>query len=85
MKMKSVIELGVSEAHAILAARPGADRLPPLEAIENEDWGRDLLLSRFEEMTAEELTALGLTMEDPRPEAENDPLEGPGEPGRQSG
>lgn len=70
--MKPVVELGVAEAHAILAARPGADRLPPLEAIENEDWGRDLLLSRFEEMSPEELAELGLTLEDSTtPEADS--------------
>ncbi len=72
MVMKPVLELGVAEAHAILAALPGGDRLPPLEAIENEDWGRDLLLSRFLEMSAEELTALGLSMEDAEPESEID-------------
>jgi len=83
--MRPVIELGVSEAHAILAKRPGGDQLPPLEAIENEDWGRDLLLSRFEEMTAEELAALGLTMEDAEPEADIDDREELGEAGRQSG
>jgi len=70
--MRPVVDLGVSEAHAILAARPGGDQLPPLEAVENEDWGRDLLLSRLEEMTAEELAALGLSMDDPAPEAETD-------------
>lgn len=64
MAIRPVVDLGVSEAHAILSARPGGDQLPPLEAIENEDWGRDLLLSRFEEMSAEELASLGLSMED---------------------
>ena len=48
MAMKPIVELGVSEAYTILVNRLGEDRLPPLEAIENEDWGRDLLLGRFE-------------------------------------
>lgn len=82
MVMKPVLELGVSEAHEILAAMPGGDRLPPLEAIENEDWGRDLLLSRFLEMTAEELAALGLTMEDSEPEPEPNAGDGRGELGQ---
>ncbi len=55
-----IVELGVAEAHAILHGL-GHLELPPLEAIENEDWGRDWLLSRFEAMTPEELAALGLT------------------------
>lgn len=63
MVKKPIVELGVAEAHAILAARPDGEDLPPLEAIENEDWGRDLLLSRFLEMPAEELAALGLSLE----------------------
>jgi len=63
MTPKPVVELGVAEAYAILAARPGAS-LPPLEAVENEDWGRDFLLSRFEEIPAAELAALGLRWDD---------------------
>ena len=63
MRPKPVVELGVAEAYAILSARPGAS-LPPLEAIENEDWGRDWLLSRFEDLAAEELAALGLRWDD---------------------
>lgn len=68
--IRPVVDLGVSEAHAILSARPGGDQLPPLEAIENEDWGRDLLLSRFAEMSPEELASLGLTMDDAAGETE---------------
>lgn len=63
MKLKPVVELGVAEAYAILAARPGSS-LPPLEAIENEDWGRDWLLGRFEDFSVEELAALGLYWDD---------------------
>ncbi|MDR3620893.1 MAG: hypothetical protein P4L85_16190 [Paludisphaera borealis] len=62
MKLKPVVELGVAEAYAILVNHFGEDRLPPLEAVENEDWGRDLLLSRFEEHTAAELADAGLCL-----------------------
>ena len=48
-RLTPIFELGVAEAYAILTTRLGVDprELPPLVAIENEDWGRDLLLSRF--------------------------------------
>ncbi|MDG3002752.1 hypothetical protein [Paludisphaera mucosa] len=64
MSLKPVVELGVAEAYAILAARPEGEGLPPLDAIENEDWGRDFLLSRFEDVPAAELAALGLRWDD---------------------
>lgn len=64
MSLRPVVELGVAEAYAILAARPGSDDLPPLDAIENEDWGRDWLLGRFEAIPAEELAAMGLRWDD---------------------
>ena len=62
--LRPIVELGVAEAYAILSARPEGEGLPPLDAIENEDWGRDLLLSRFEAVPADELAALGLRWED---------------------
>jgi len=67
MELKPIVELGVAEAHAILVAQGKADGLPPLVAIENEDWGRDLLLSRFLELPPDELAALGLQLEDADP------------------
>ena len=45
MALTPIVELGVSEAYAILTGRFGVTDLPPLESIENEDWGRDYLLS----------------------------------------
>lgn len=65
MNLRPVVDLGVAEAYAILIDRFSEDRLPPLEAIENEDWGRDLLLSRFEEHTAAELAKAGLCLIEP--------------------
>ena len=57
-----IVELGVAEAYSILVGRFGLADLPPLDAIENEDWGRDFLLSRFLEIDADELAAAGLTV-----------------------
>jgi hypothetical protein len=64
MGLTPVVELGVAEAHAILSDRFGHHDLPPLEAIENEDWGRDFLLSRFESIPAEALAEAGLTRDE---------------------
>ncbi len=64
MALTPIVELGVAEAYAILAGRFGLVDLPPLEAIENEDWGRDLLLSRFETLSDEELAAAGLARDE---------------------
>lgn len=57
-----IFELGVDEAYAILSGRFGQTNLPPLDAIENEDWGRDLLLSRFLTIPAEALAEARLTL-----------------------
>ena len=34
--------------------------LPPLEAVENEDWGRDYVLQRLQQHSDEDLARLGL-------------------------
>ncbi len=70
MELTPIVELGVDEAYAILTGRLGQTDLPPLDAIENEDWGRDILLSRFESISDEVLTGIGLVRDrdwDPRP------------------
>ena len=64
--MTPVVELGVAEAYALLTERFGVTDLPPLDAIEYEDWGRDLLLSRFTQVPAEALVEAGITLEDAR-------------------
>jgi hypothetical protein len=64
MALTPVVELSVAEAYEILTVRLGQTDLPPLEAIENEDWGRDLLLSRFWEVPAAALAEAGLTLAD---------------------
>lgn len=68
--LRPIVELGVAEAYAILTQALGEDpdNLPPLDAIENEDWGRDLLLSRFLAYAAEVLATVGLCLDvDPGP------------------
>jgi len=60
-----IVELGVAEAYAILTERFGLTGLPPLQAIENEDWGRDLLLSKLAELPAEALAEAGLRLDEP--------------------
>jgi hypothetical protein len=64
MALISIVELGVAEAYELLSVRFGLVDLPPLDAIENEDWGRDFLLSRFQDLPAEALAAAGLSWDD---------------------
>jgi hypothetical protein len=72
MALTPVVELGVSEAYVLLTERFGVNDLPPLDAIENEDWGRDLLLSRFLTIPADVLAAAGVTLCDAAEENEGD-------------
>lgn len=58
-----LVELGVAEAYAILVRLGQAD-LPPLDAIENEDWGRDWLLSRLAALPSTTLADLNITRDD---------------------
>jgi hypothetical protein len=62
MDLTPIVELGVAEAYELLATRFGRDDLPPLDAIENEDWGRDYLLSRLQEIPPADLAAAGLCL-----------------------
>ncbi len=64
MGLTPVVELGVAEAYALLTEHFGLTDLPPLDAIEYEDWGRDLLLGRFTEIPAEALAGAGVTLSD---------------------
>ncbi len=58
--MSSIFELSTEEAYRLVAENLGHS-LPPLDAIENEDWGRDYVLQHFQRHTAEELASMGLT------------------------
>lgn len=60
--MRSIYELTTEEAYHLVSQDLGHP-LPPLEAVENEDWGRDYVLQHFLQHDAEELAVLGLTLE----------------------
>ena len=60
--MRSVHDLTTAEAYRIVADTFGHE-LPPLDAVENEDWGRDYVLQHLLRHTPEELAAAGLTWE----------------------
>jgi hypothetical protein len=63
MELTPIVELGVSEAFEILTEHFGVTDLPPLESLENEDWGRDYLLSRFLQFPRAALAEAGLSVE----------------------
>jgi len=58
--MQSIYELTTEEAYRLVSEHFGHS-LPPLEAVENEDWGRDYVLQHFQRYNSEELAAAGLT------------------------
>jgi hypothetical protein len=58
--VRSIYELTTAEAYKLVAEHFGHE-LPPLEAVENEDWGRDYVLQHFQLHDAAELATLGLT------------------------
>src|SRR5438874_481307 len=60
--LRSIYDLSTEEAFSIVSEQLGHP-LPPLDAIENEDWGRDYVLQYFLRHTTEELAALGLTLD----------------------
>ena len=60
--MQSIMDLTTEEAYRIVRDQLGHE-LPPLDAIENEDWGRDYVLQHFQRHSKDELAKLGLTME----------------------
>ena len=62
MTLRSIHDLTTEEAYRLVSQHFRHD-LPPLEAVENEDWGRDYVLQHFLQHTAEELAAVGLTLE----------------------
>jgi hypothetical protein len=57
--LRNLLDLTTEEAYHLATARLGHE-LPPLEAIENEDWGRDYVLQTLQQHTDEELAQLGL-------------------------
>lgn len=59
--MRSIYDLSTEEAYRIVAEVLG-HALPPLDAVENEDWGRDYVLQHFEKHSAAELAHIGLIL-----------------------
>jgi hypothetical protein len=66
MALTPIVELGVAEAYQVLVDHFGVTGLPPLDAVENEDWGRDYILSRLLEYPASALAAAGLCAREPQ-------------------
>jgi hypothetical protein len=60
--MRGIDELTTEEAYRLVLEHFG-HALPPLEAVENEDWGGDYVLQHFQRHSVEELAAAGLTWE----------------------
>jgi hypothetical protein len=60
--MRSLHDLTTEEAYRLAAEHFGHD-LPPLDAVENEDWGRDYVLQCLLRHTPDELAAVGIHME----------------------
>jgi hypothetical protein len=62
--MRNIVDLTTEEAYRLATEQFGHE-LPPLEAVENEDWGRDYVLQCLQQHSAEELARVGLRrMED---------------------
>lgn len=62
-RMRSVFDLSTEEAHRLATDHFGHD-CPPLDAVENEDWGRDYVLQLLRSHDPEELAAVGLTWDE---------------------
>ena len=60
--MRSIHDMTTLEAYELVRGHFGHE-LPPLDAIENEDWGRDYVLQKLIEHSAEELARVGLLVE----------------------
>jgi hypothetical protein len=59
--MRSIYDLTTEEAYRLVRDHFD-DELPPLDAVENEDWGRDYVLQRLLQRTPEELAEIGITL-----------------------
>jgi hypothetical protein len=68
--MRNIYELTTEEAYRYVAEHFGHP-LPPLDAVENEDWGRDYVLQHFQKHTAEELAQAGLRWADASTEGDS--------------
>jgi hypothetical protein len=64
--MRSIYDLTTEEAYRLVSDHFGHE-LPPLDAVENEDWGRDYVLQYLQRHSAEELAVVGLTWDEDAP------------------
>jgi hypothetical protein len=62
MTLRSIHDLTTEEAYRLVTEHFGQE-LPPLDAVENEDWGRDYVLQKLLEHTSAELAAIGIVTE----------------------
>ena len=62
MTPRSIHDLTTEEAYRLAAGHFGHE-LPPLDAVENEDWGRDYVLQKLLEHSSADLLAAGLLAE----------------------
>ena len=60
--MRPIHDLTTEEAYRIVREDLG-HALPPLDAVENEDWGRDYVLQHFLQHDADELARVGVRLE----------------------
>lgn len=58
--MRSLLDLTTEEAYRLAVDHFGHE-LPPLDAVENEDWGRDYVMQRLFGQSDAELAKAGLT------------------------
>lgn len=58
--LRPVMELGIAELHQLAVELLG-QHFPPLDALENEDWGRDYTLQALRGVPAAELEKRGFT------------------------
>jgi hypothetical protein len=70
--MRSIYELTTEEAYRLAVEHFGHDDLPSLEAVENEDWGRDYVLQCLLRHGADELAGAGITTAADEGEADRD-------------
>jgi hypothetical protein len=61
--LRCIYDLTTEEAYELVTG-PFGHELPPLEAVENEDWGRDYVLQHLQKHSAEELARAGLTWDE---------------------
>jgi hypothetical protein len=56
--LKPIMELGIADLHRLAVELLGM-HFPPLDALENEDWGRDYVLQALRSLPAQELAKHG--------------------------